>query len=176
MSEPLEEKKPDYAGFKAFYDKHPDLDNSEYYAEFPKGNKSTIRSWKNRAAYIPTADPTPPTQSTSTEEFSAMESEYIKVLMAQTKSIETEFDGVDNKSKLLILRNRLRAQNEATPPIKTRSNNSSILPSPKPIGQNKKKFGIDKYIVFDTNLNEIRMEIPMDTVMDPEKNKELRSQ
>lgn len=38
----------------------------------------------------------------------------------------------------------------------------------------KRKFGIDPYIVFDKNLNEIRMEIPMDTVMDPEKNRKLR--
>ena len=175
MSEPPpEEKKPDYAGFKTFYDKHPDLDNSEYYAEFPTGNKSTIRSWKNRAAYVPTADPTPPTQDK--QKFSDMESDYIKILMTQTKSTEKEFDGVDNKSILLVLKNRLRAQKEATPPTKTRSSNSSILPNPKPIGQTNKKFGIDEFIVFDTNLNEIRMEIPMDTVMDPEKNKKLRSQ
>lgn len=103
-----------------------------------------------------------------------MQEEYIQLLITQTKSKPTEFEGLDDKSILLLLKNRLRAQQEQKPP--SRTSNSSILPNPKPIGQTNKKFGIDKYIVFDTNLNEIRMEIPMDTVMDPEKNRELRSQ
>ena len=32
--------------FIEFFNRHPDLDNTEYYAEFPEANKSTIRSWK----------------------------------------------------------------------------------------------------------------------------------
>ncbi|KKN20672.1 hypothetical protein LCGC14_0933220 [marine sediment metagenome] len=40
----------------------------------------------------------------------------------------------------------------------------------------KRKFGIDPYIVFDKNLNEIRMEIPLDKLMDPEENAKIREQ
>jgi hypothetical protein len=169
MSEPP--PKPTYDQFKEFYDKHPDLDNSEYYAEFPTGNKSTIRSWKNRAAYI-APPPVKGIPAPDNPEFDAMQLEYIKILMNQTNSKEAEFTGVDGKSKLLILKNRLRSQKEQKPP--SRSSNSSILPNPKPIGQSNEKFGLDDYIVFDEVKNEIRMEFPLDTLMDPEKNKRLR--
>ena len=166
-----EEKKPTYQQFKEFYDKHPDMDNGEYYAEFPTGNKSTIRSWKNRAAYVAPTEPTPPIPSKKDDSYALMQKELIASLMTQTGSKATEFEGVDDKSVLLILKNRLRAINEEKP---ARSGNSQILPSPKPIGQNTKMFGIDKYIVFDEIKDEIRMEIPMTELMDPEKNKALR--
>ncbi|KKN56974.1 hypothetical protein LCGC14_0566960 [marine sediment metagenome] len=173
MSEP--EPKITYDKFKEFYDKHPDLDNSEYYAEFPTGNKSTIRSWKNKAApkATPKATPPDPPPATKDEGFDAMQSEYIQLLTTQTKSNATEFEGLEEKSILVLLKNRLRAQQELKPP--SRASNGPILPTPKPIGQTNKKFGIDDYIVFDTVKNEIRAEIPMDTVMDPEKNKILQS-
>ena len=170
MSEPPPVKKPTYQEFKEFYDKHPDLDNGEYYAEFPTGNKSTIRTWKNRAAYIAPPPNTPPTQPSANKEFDAMQAEYIKILMTQTNSKEVEFEGVDGKSKLLILKNRLRAQQE-TPP--SRGSNAPILPNPKPIGQSNEKFGLDDYIEFDDVKNEIRMEFPLDTLLDPEKNRRL---
>lgn len=165
----MSEEKPTYDKFKEFYDKHPDLDNGEYYAEFPTGNKSTIRSWKNRAAYVappPSAAPPP----SDNKEFDAMQEEYIKILMNQTNSKEAEFKGVDAKSKLLILKNRLRAQKETPPP---RGSNAPIIPIPKPIGQSNEKFGLDDYIEFDEVKNEIRMEFPLDTLLDPEKNKRL---
>ena len=166
-----EDPKPTYIQFKEFYDKHPDLDNGEYYAEFPTGNKSTIRSWKNRAAYIAPPDTTTPIpDATNQPAFDAMQAEYIKILMNQTNSKEAEFEGVDGKSKLLILKNRLRAQKEAPPP---RGSNAPITPLPKPIGQSNEKFGLDDYIVFDEVKNEIRMEFPLDTLLDPEKNKRL---
>lgn len=168
MSDP--EPKPTYQKFKEFYDKHPDLDNGEYYAEFPTGNKSTIRSWKNRAAYVAPAPPTPPTTSNKVDSYALMQKELIASLMTQTESKATEFEGVDDKSVLLILKNRLRAIKEQKP---ARAGNSQILPNPKPIGQNNKKFGIDEYIVFDDVKDEIRMEIPMDVLMDPEKNRAL---
>lgn len=41
-------------------------------------------------------------------------------------------------------------------------------------GTGRKKFGIDKYIVFNEAKNEITMEIPMSELMNPEKNKKLR--
>lgn len=164
-----EDPKPTYVQFKEFYDKHPDLDNGEYYAEFPTGNKSTIRSWKNRAAFI-APPPVKGIPASDNKEFDAMQAEYIKILMNQTNSKESEFEGVDGKSKLLILKNRLRAQKDTPPP---RGSNAPILPNPKPIGQSNEKFGLDDYIVFDDVKNEIRMEFPLDTLLDPEKNKRL---
>ena len=41
------------------------------------------------------------------------------------------------------------------------------------VGTGRKKFGIDEYIVFDKVKSEIRMEIPMDVLFNPEKNKKL---
>ena len=35
------------------------------------------------------------------------------------------------------------------------------------------KLGIDEYLIFDKDKNEIRMEIPFDVLFNPEKNKEL---
>ena len=43
-------------------------------------------------------------------------------------------------------------------------------------GSGKRKFGIDEFIVFDKNLNEIRVEIPMDVLFNPETNKKLREE
>ena len=94
--------------------------------------------------------------------------------MVQTNSKTAEFEGVDDKSVHLILKNRLRAINEQKPA--TRPGNSQILPTPNPIGQSIKKFGIDEFIVFDDVKNEIRMEIPMTELMDPEKNRALREE
>jgi len=157
-------KKPTYVEFKEFYDRHPDMDNSEYYAEFPTGNKSTIRTWKNRAAVI--AEPPPPKTGDPYED------DYFNILCQQTGTPASEFTGVDKKSAIIILKNRIEAQSKLKPA--KRPGNSPILPSPKPIGQSTKKFGIDPYINFDGEKNEITMEIPLDEVMDPEKNKELR--
>jgi hypothetical protein len=99
-----------------------------------------------------------------------MEDEYIKLLLAQTDSKESEFKGVDNKSKLLVLRNRVATQEKEN---KKRPSNSTILGQPAPIGQNKKSFGIDEYIAFDGVKNEIRMQIPMEVLLDPKKNRGL---
>jgi hypothetical protein len=172
MSVPPEEpKKPTYEEFKAFYDTHPDLDNIEYYNEFPSGNKSTLRTWKNRAR---TANEPTPSTSQSADPNAEMQKDYIQLLLTQTNSKSTEFEGIDDKSKIILLKNRLRLQKEETPTPTQRTSNAPILPNPRPIGQSNKEFGIDPYIEFDKNLNEIRMEIPMTELLDPEKNKELR--
>jgi hypothetical protein len=165
MSE--EEKKITFDDFKAFHDVHPDLDNGEYYAEFPTANKSTIRSWKNKLRVPPPQPNTPPQPNDDVRE---LEEYLIQTLIQQTNTNARELEGLDNKSKIVILRNRQKALSEDK--VK-RTPNSSILPAPKPIGQSNKKFGIDEYIVFDKDKNEIRMEIPMDVLHDPEKNKRL---
>ena len=155
--------------FIEFFNKHPDLDNTEYYAEFPEANKSTIRSWKasliKERSPPETTKPTPPPSNKKVEGNPELEEEYIKLLVQQTRTDPREIEGLDNKSKILILKNRL----EMTP--KARSPNSPILPQPLPESQTRKRFGIDEFIEFDKN--EIRMQIPMDHILDPEKNKKL---
>jgi len=160
-----------YEQFKEFHGKHPNMDNTEYYAEFPETNKSTIRSWKNR---IRTPKPIPlPTQEEAAEHIGLRE-EMVKMLCTQTNTPLTEMEGVDNKSALIILRNKAKNQALQEANQKTsRTSNSSILPSPKPIGQSNEEFGLDPYINFDVARNEIRMEIPWEVLINPEKNRLL---
>ncbi len=160
-----------YEQFKEFHGKHPNMDNTEYYAEFPETNKSTIRSWKNR---IRTPKPIPmPTKEEAAEHIGLRE-EMVKILCTQTGTPLTEFDGVDNKAALIILRNKAKNQEFQEANQKTsRTSNSSILPNPAPIGQKNEHFGLDPYINFDVARNEIRMEIPWDVLIDPEKNRRL---
>ena len=162
-----------YEQFQEFHGKHPNMDNAEYYAEFPETNKSTIRSWKNRIR-TPKSIPTPMPTKEEAAEHIGLQEEMVKILCTQTDTPLTEFDGVDNKSALIILRNKAKniefqEANKQT----SRTSNSSILPSPAPIGQNKEQFGLDEYINFDKARNEIIMEIPWDVLIDPEKNRML---
>ena len=163
-----------YNEFVEFHKKHPDMDNTEYYAEFPETNKSTIRSWKSRANK-PIEDIPLPTESEAKKFEGAEENEkfLIQMLMNQTGTKATEFEGVDNRSKLLILKNRKRVQDEENKNKKPGSN-TGIMPSSAAIGQHKEKIGLSEFIEFDGNLNEIRMEIPMSKLMNPETNKALQ--
>lgn len=167
----------DYKEFVEFHTKHPDLDNTEYYAEFPDVNKSTIRSWKSRVSKpkIETPLPTP----AEADRAGGYDDELVKLLCTQTNTPFTEFEGIDTKNALLILKNKMKglqlkklaeAELEKKP---DRGSNTSILPSPKPIGSNTKQFGLDPYIEFDLVKDEIRMEIPWDVLFDPDKNKAL---
>lgn len=158
-----------YEEFKTFYDKHPDLDNAEYYAEFPETNKSTIRSWKLRSK--PVEEEIEPPKETKNNDYTELENEHIKMLINQTNTDIKELEGLDNKSKLVVLRNRVQVLSENKG--KGRAANSSILPAPRPESITHKKFGIDEYITFDEARDEIRMEIPADVLFDPEKNKGL---
>lgn len=170
MSEP-KPKETDYKGFKEFFDRHPGMDNSDFYAEFPGNNKSTIRSWKLKAGKPKDPEPpaSPPTNNDNND-LETIQKDYIELLMSQTGANPKEFEGVDDKSKLLLLKNRLQVQKDQPP---KRGSNTNILPNPPPIGQNNKKFGIDEFITFDEHLNEIRMELPMDIVSDPKNKKKL---
>ena len=160
-----------YDEFKEFHVKHPDLDNSEYYAEFPETNKSTIRSWKNR---IRTPIETPLPTKEEANKHQGLEEEMVKLLCTQTNTPYSDYDGVDNNSALIILRNKMRNQQLQDADQKpSRASNSSILPTPSPIGRSNNKFGLDPYINFDGVKNEIRMEIPWDVLFDPEKNRAL---
>ena len=167
-----------YEEFKIFHEKHPDLDNSEYYAEFPDTNKSTIRSWKNKvkqpkAPYGLPQDPVEPSKpiEKETADYSKLQDYLITTLMTQTGVKEPEIEGLDNNNKIIVLQNKAKALAEKQG--KGRAPNSSILPAPKPDSITTKKFGIDDYIIFDEVKNEIRMEIPWDVLADPEKNKGL---
>lgn len=168
----------DYNEFVEFHNKHPDLDNTEYYAEFPETNKSTIRSWKSRAVkpieVIQVPDTPAETEAKKFEGAEENESYLIQMLMNQTKTKASEFEGVDNRSKLLILKNRKRTQDEEKKDEKSGSN-SSIMPSSAAVGQVVDAPGLWKYIEFDKAQNEIRMEIPLSKLMDPKQNKALRT-
>ena len=159
-----------YEQFKEFHDKHPDLDNAEYYAEYPETNKSTIRSWKNRVR-TPKEIPLPTKEEADKNQ--GLEEEMVKLLCTQTNTPYSDLEGVDNKSALIILRNKMKNQQLQNVEKPSRASNSSILPTPAPIRQSNKKFGIDPYIVFDDIKNEIRMEIPWDVLFDPDKNRAL---
>ena len=166
----------DYNEFVEFHKKHPNMDNAEYYAEFPDVNVSTIRSWKSRARKPIDVIPTEK-EAKKFEGAEENEKYLIQMLMNQTNTRPSEFEGVDSRSKLLILKNRKRVLDEEQEKTKSKiTSNSGILPMPKPIGSSARKFGIDPYIEFDKNLNEIRMEIPMNLLFDPETNKALRSE
>lgn len=160
-----------YEEFSEFHKKHPDLDNAEYYAEFPETNKSTIRSWKNRIRTPKETIPLPTQQEA--EKYQGLEEEMVKLLCTQTNTPVSDLEGVDNKSALIILRNKMKNQQLQQVEKPSRGSNAPILPTPAPIGQGGKKFGLDPYIDFDGVKNEIKMEIPWDVLMDPEKNRML---
>lgn len=159
-----------YDEFKEFYKENKDLDNTEYYAKFPDTHNSTVRSWKFRA--IQESTPAPEVGA-SKDDYDELEKEHIQSLFTQLKEPEKakkELDGLDNKSKIMVLKNRVKAQSED----KGRQQpNGSILPAPTPQSQNRKKYGIDDYIEFDDKKGEIRVEIPLGTLFDPKENKGL---
>lgn len=163
----------DYEKFKEFHDKHPDLDNTEYYAEFPETNKSTIRSWKSRAN-TKVVETIPEPTKKEVENAKGYEELVIDSLCELTKTSKESLRGLTVNAKIQFLKNKRDdlANQEPEEKVK-RAGNSSILPIPKPIGSNARKFGIDEYIAFDGVKNEIRMEIPMTVLFDPEKNKGL---
>ena len=53
-----------------------------------------------------------------------------------------------------------------------RGSNSGIMPTPNYRSNNE--IGLMKYVEFDNDLNEIRMEIPLENLCDPEENRKLR--
>jgi hypothetical protein len=158
-----------YEEFKEFHDKHPDLDNTEYYAEFPETNKSTLRSWKMRAVKV--IDELTPDSKQQTQEDDKYKVMYAQSLAEQIGYNEALLKGVPVEQQLIVLQNAKALWDESNK--KKRAGNSSILPQPLPQNQTTKSYGIDEFMEFDTVKNEIRMMIPMDYVLDPEKNRKL---
>lgn len=95
----------------------------------------------------------------------------VKLLCTQTKTNPNEFEGIDTKSSLMILKNKLKNLQIQPPTPTNRAPNAPILPNPLPIGQNNKKFGLDQYIKFG---DDIQMEIPMSKLMSPKENEKIR--
>ena len=150
------------------------MDNAEYYEKYPDVNKSTIRSWKSRIRTLPIEEEIPEEATKKFEGAEENEKYLIQMLMTQTGTKASEFAGVDNRSRLLILKNRKRTQDEEKKNKKVGSN-SSIMPNTAAVGNVIEGIGLSKYIDFDNNLNEIRMEIPLDKLLSPEENKALRT-
>ena len=161
-----------YDEFKQFHEKHPDLDNTEYYAEFPDTNKSTIRSWKMRANK-PVEEEIPMPTEKEAEKAKGYEEDLIDSLCIITKTPKNLLVGLSIPAQIQLLKNKRDLQAKEEPEEKKKGANTPILPSPRPIGSSAKKFGIDPYIVFDGEKDEIRMEIPMDVLFDPKRNKGL---
>ena len=150
------------------------MDNAEYYEKYPDVNKSTIRSWKSRVRTQPIEEEIPEEEIKQFEGAEENEKYLIQMLMNQTGTKASEFTGVDSRSKLLILKNRKRSQDEEKKNKKVGSN-SSIMPNTAAVGNVMEGIGLTKYIEFDNNLNEIRMEIPLEKLLSPEENKALRT-
>ena len=150
------------------------MDNAEYYEKYPDVNKSTIRSWKSRVRTQPIEEEIPEEAIQKFEGAEENEKYLIQMLMNQTGTKASEFKGIDNRSKLLLLKNRKRTLDEEKKNKKVGSN-SSIMPSTAAVGNVVEGIGLTKYIEFDNNLNEIRMEIPLDKLLSPEENKALRT-
>ena len=150
------------------------MDNAEYYEKYPDVNKSTIRSWKSRVRTQPIEEEIPEEEIKQFEGAEENEKYLIQMLMNQTGTKASEFTGVDNRSKLLILKNRKISQDEEKKNKKVGSN-SSIMPNTAAVGNVMEGIGLTKYIEFDNNLNEIRMEIPLEKLLSPEENKALRT-
>ena len=156
----------EYKEFESYFEEHPDLDNADYYEAFPDVNKSTIRSWKSRLSNPAPAEPVPAPAEVEDKDYSKLEEEHVKLLMQQTRVDPKEFEGLDNKSKILILKNKQKMQ------AKKQGSGGAILPQPV-LGKGQKNFGIDEYITFDKVKNEIRMQIPTEQLFNPELNKKL---
>jgi len=150
------------------------MDNVEYYEKYPDVNKSTIRSWKSRVRTQSIDEEIPEEDLEQFEGAEENEKYLIQMLMTQTGTKASEFSGVDNRSRLLVLKNRKKAQ-DAEKKNKKVGSNSSILPNTAAVGNIVEGIGLTKYIEFDNNLNEIRMEIPLDKLLSPEENKALRT-
>ena len=88
---------------------------------------------------------------------------YVTQLANNLKYNLRELDGIPLDGQLQILENYKKS--------KSRSPNTPIINQPTSYGQ--KKFGIDPYITFDKVKGEIKMQIPIEELLDPEKNKKL---
>ena len=97
---------------------------------------------------------------------------YVESLGNQIGYNMALLEGVSVDHQLVVLQNAKVIFDEEQKK-RGRSGNSSILPQPLPKSQTTKRFGIDEFIEFDKVKNEIKMQIPMEHVLDPEKNKKL---
>lgn len=164
-----------YEEIKEYVEKNKEVTNKVLYEEFPETSQSTIRSWKSRAlseVYPEPAAPPAPTTSEApqdTKREAELEEMLVHSLATQTKYNLSLLEGLPNKEKIVVLKNQLNAMNTN----KRRGQNGNILPNPPPVQSSTKKFGIDQYITFDKNKDEIRMEIPMDVLHDPNNKKKL---
>lgn len=162
-----QEKKITYEMFEVFYKTNPDLDNKEYYEQFPTINQGTVRNWKSKAKK-PVASTTPPIVPTGTDEEIKIEVEALKLkLKDKIPQYILDMD-VDPHTHKKLIQNALIAQTTATP--NQTAPNTPILGIP--IGGARKR-GIDKYLTIDPERHEINLSIPASVVFDPEKNKKL---
>jgi hypothetical protein len=153
----------DFNVFKAFYDKNPDLDNAEYYSQFPQVNQGTVRSWKAKARQH-INEPEPRQQSTPQEQD---KSEIINTMIDLTRIDKRILEGLNQNAQIKYLQNYAQLMNEN----KGQDPNIGIIPTPA--RSSKRMLGIEKYITFNPQNKMVKMNIPASIAHDPEKNKQL---
>jgi hypothetical protein len=152
--------------FEAFYKQNPDLDNAEYYAQFPNKNPGTIRSWKAKARQQK-EEPEPSQQTTTSNQDHKKDIDaYIKL----TRTNPAELKGLSEQAQLNLLRNRAALIGEQQTQGGT-SPNIGVIPTPA--GSSKRVLGISKYMTFNEPQQRWKMVIPASVVADQKKNKEL---
>lgn len=154
-----------YEMFQAFYKGNPDLDNAEYYQNFPTVNAGTIRSWKAKAKKdfeTPQSNPQP----TPPKEEKTNMKEIIDLLIPATGIDPNLLTGMDETNQVAFLKNLMTQKN------KSRDPNMPLLPTTA--GTGKTKFGIEKFATFNPTKGVIKVVIPASIAHDPKKSEILR--
>lgn len=157
--------------FQSFFKSNSDLDNIEYYKQFPSVNTGTIRSWKARAKKN-NANPPPSVPQTSPD--GTKETNYrddmITLLKQTTKVQEYVLEGLEPDAQLRLLQN-MHEQQKSTP-----DPNIHLM---TPSGSGGQKLGIDQYIRIDEKsfkekgFGKVDIRIPASELHNPEQAKKL---
>lgn len=160
-----------YQIFESYFKENSDLDNKEFYEKFPKVNQGTIRNWKAKAKKSVDKAETIPQVPPGSDKQMKTTIEALKItLKGRVPGFILQVDDLDLKSQFIVLTNaakNLPEQKQANTPI-----------IPIPLGGQKGKRVIDKYLTITPNLSnpklsEINLEIPASVALNPEKNKKL---
>jgi hypothetical protein len=156
--------------FEAYHKVNPDLDNIEYYKQFPNVNTGTVRSWKARArkASSEPVDQTEATPSDHEPKDDKYLDEVIEIMKKTSRMNPKLLDGLDKNSQYRILKNAMDNQ-PADPNMKLYT----------PSGSGSQKMGIEKYMRIDEKafkergFGEVEIQIPASKLYNPDESKKL---
>jgi len=162
------EQKVSKEDFAEYFGLNTKLTNVELYEKFPNNPTSTIRRWKsdilNSETTVQSSEQAE--QKPKTKKDDPYLKEAIKAYMRDTTVPKGMLDGLDDASKLVVLKNA--AQNKRPDP------NLSTIGTPSASGSQKK--GIDQYLTIDEKAfrmegkGTVNFEIPASVAYDPELN------